>query len=155
MKELSETRIARLIYPVGFYKQKARNIKRIAQILGNNIKAEIPSTYDKLSTLPGVGRKTANLVIALAFNKPSIAVDTHVFRISQRLGWASGQTPGEIEDQLRRIIPSQHWNRINQLLVGFGQTICKPISPKCKMCEITAYCQFFREQETKKFEESV
>jgi endonuclease III len=144
---LSEDRIAELIYPVGFYRQKARHIKAIAVTLANSDlePGSIPQTYGELTSLPGVGRKTANLVIALAFGTPSIAVDIHVFRISQRLGWAKGKTPEEIEEQLKKAFPSGHWNRINQTLVGFGQTLCKPTSPDCHRCEITDMCLYFKE----------
>ncbi|MCP5106837.1 MAG: endonuclease III [bacterium] len=150
MKKLEENRIAELIYPVGFYKQKAKHVKKLAQILCDTTGGEVPDTLDQLTTLPGVGRKTANLVLALAFNQPAICVDIHVFRISQRLGWASGKKPEEIEKQLRDTFPSEHWNRINQTLVGFGQTLCKPISPMCHKCGITQYCRYFREEAGKK-----
>jgi len=147
MARLSEDRIAELIYPVGFYRQKAKHIKAIADTLADSElePGAIPLTYDELTALPGVGRKTANLVIALAFGTPSIAVDIHVFRISQRLGWAKGNTPEEIEEQLKNTFPPEHWNRINQTLVGFGQTLCKPVSPDCHRCEITESCVYFKE----------
>jgi len=143
--EMDESRIADLIFPVGFYKQKAKHVKKLARILHDSHGGEVPDTFDGLTALPGVGRKTANLVIALAFNRPAICVDIHVFRISQRLGWASGKKPEEIEQQLREGFPPEHWNRINQTLVGFGQTICKPISPLCDRCSISAYCLYYKE----------
>ncbi len=137
---LPETRIAELIYPVGFYKQKATHLKKLAQILVDSGETEIPQTLDGLIALPGVGRKTGNLVMALAFNVPSIAVDIHVFRISQRLGWAKGDKPEIIEVQLQKKFPPEQWNRINQVLVGFGQTLCKPKKPMCGQCVIAAHC---------------
>lgn len=143
MVALEEERIAGLIYPVGFYKQKSKNIKKLARILIDTHNGEVPRTLEELTALPGVGRKTANLVLAIAFNVPAIAVDIHVFRISQRLGWASGEKPEEIEPQLRESFPPEQWNRINQTLVGFGQTICKPVSPSCHLCAITAHCVYF------------
>lgn len=139
--QLSEERIAGLIFPVGFYKQKAKHIKKIAaEVAGSG---DIPGSFEGLTALPGVGRKTANLVLALAFNIPSIAVDTHVFRISKRLGWASGETPEEVEEELKTLFPETYWNKINQTLVGFGQTLCAPRNPKCSECSITRSCPFF------------
>lgn len=146
--ELDESRIAELIFPVGFYQQKAKHVKKLARILHDSNGGEVPDTFDGLTALPGVGRKTANLVIALAFNRPAICVDIHVFRISQRLGWASGKKPEEIEKQLMEGFPPEHWNRINQTLVGFGQTVCKPVSPLCDRCSVSAYCLYFKENRT-------
>ena len=146
MTELEENKIAELIFPVGFYKQKAKHIKKIAEILSNSGSETVPQTFAELTALPGVGRKTANLVLALAFNKPAIAVDTHVFRISKRLGWAKGNKPGDVEQELMEVFPPGHWTRINQTLVGFGQSLCKPINPMCHQCEITDYCLYFKEK---------
>jgi endonuclease-3 len=145
MGQLGEDRIADLIFPVGFYRQKAKNIKKIAETLSNSGSGEIPETFEELTALPGVGRKTANLVLALAFNKPNIAVDIHVFRISQRLGWAKGEKPEEVEEQLKKVFPSEHWNRINQTLVGFGQTLCRPVKPLCHQCQINDCCPYYRQ----------
>jgi len=143
---LDETDIAQLIYPVGFYKQKAAHIKKIAELMKE--RDEIPNTLEELTQLPGVGRKTANLVLALAFNQPAIAVDIHVFRISKRLGWASGSTPDRVEVELRNSFPPDQWIRINQTLVGFGQTLCKPKGPLCSQCSITDHCNFFRNSQS-------
>ncbi len=143
MSGMEEKEIAELIYPVGFYKQKAKHLKKIAKILTGFVDHAVPDNFDGLVALPGVGRKTANLVLALAFGIPAIAVDTHVFRISQRLGWASGEKPEEIEKQLKKAFPKNKWNSINQTLVGFGQTLCKPLSPHCDRCTITNYCSFY------------
>jgi endonuclease-3 len=146
---LEEQQIAKLIFPVGFYQQKAKHIKKIAEILAKSYPGSIdtiPPTFAELTALPGVGRKTANLVLALAFNQPAIAVDTHVFRISKRLGWARGNKPEEVEQELEKLFPPGHWNRINQTLVGFGQVLCKPINPMCHRCEITDYCLYFKEK---------
>jgi endonuclease-3 len=147
MTELEENKIAELIFPVGFYKQKAKHIKKIAEILSNPGSESVPQTFAELTALPGVGRKTANLVLALAFNKPSIAVDTHVFRISKRLGWAKGNKPEDVEQELMEIFPPEYWIRINQTLVGFGQSLCKPINPMCHQCKITDHCLFFKEKD--------
>lgn len=146
MTELEENKIAELIFPVGFYKQKAKHIKKIAEILTNPGSETVPQTFAELTALPGVGRKTANLVLALAFNKPSIAVDTHVFRISKRLGWAKGNKPEDVEQELMEVFPSEYWIRINQTLVGFGQSLCKPINPMCHQCKIIDYCLYFKEK---------
>jgi endonuclease-3 len=143
--KLSEQQIADLIFPVGFYKQKAKHIKQIARTLAAN-SGRVPDTFDGLTALPGVGRKTANLVLALAFNVPAIAVDIHVFRISGRLGWSSGDKPELVEEELKSSFPPEQWNRINQTLVGFGQTLCKPVKPMCEKCEITRQCKYFNEK---------
>ncbi|MCP4149162.1 MAG: endonuclease III [bacterium] len=143
MAALDEARITELIYPVGFYKQKARNIKILSQMLVDSGETGIPTTLEGLTALPGVGRKTGNLVLALAFDVPAIAVDIHVFRISQRLGWASSEKYDEIEKQLMAGFDKKQWNRINQTLVGFGQTLCKPVSPLCDQCTITSQCVYF------------
>jgi endonuclease-3 len=140
MAALGETAIAKLIYPVGFYRQKAKNIMEICRRLGQG--EEIPDTIEGLTALPGVGRKTANLVLALAFNRPAIAVDTHVFRISRRLEWARGNTPNEVESELAGIFERGQWNRVNRILVGFGQTICKPLNPDCPSCPVNRECPF-------------
>jgi len=144
MAELDETDIAELIYPVGFYKQKAAHIKKIALFMKD--RQEIPGTLEELTQLPGVGRKTGNLVLALAFNQPAIAVDIHVFRISRRLGWAGGSTPDKVEEELKKSFPPAQWNRINQTLVGFGQTLCRPQGPLCNQCSITGHCKYYKEQ---------
>ena len=149
MAELGEERIAQLIYPVGFYREKSKHIKALSRILSETYDGKVPDSFDSLTKLPGVGRKTANLVIALAFNRPAICVDIHVFRISQRLGWAKGKKPEEIEKQLMQSFPPEHWNRINQTLVGFGQTICKPVSPLCEQCSVSQYCLYFKEKSGK------
>jgi len=111
--------------------------KKIAQ------KKRIPDNFIELTNLPGVGRKTANLVLALAFNKPSIAVDTHVFRISKRLGWANGEKPEIVEKELKKMFPEIFWNKINQTLVGFGQTVCKPQNPSCNICILKKDCPYY------------
>ena len=145
MARLDEATIAELIYPVGFYKQKAAHIKKIAGTLKDS--HNIPGTFEGLTQLPGVGRKTANLVLALAFNRPAIAVDIHVFRISRRLGWATGSKPEAVEEELKTAFPPEQWNRINQILVGFGQTLCKPKGPQCQRCSITEHCQYFKDSQ--------
>jgi endonuclease-3 len=136
--KLTADQVGRLIYPVGFFRTKAKNILKICAILSRSNK--FPATLDELLELPGIGRKTANLVLALAFNVPAIAVDTHVFRISRRLGWASGRTAEAVELELQVIFPRSQWPQVNQVLVGFGQTICRPVSPRCAECILKNTC---------------
>jgi len=138
MALLPESGIARLIYPVGFYRTKARHILGISRALEHG--GEFPSTLEELLELPGIGRKSANLVLALAFGVPAIAVDTHVFRISKRLGWAQGRTPAEVETELMELFPRRRWKDVNQVLVGFGQTVCRPVRPKCGVCALAKTC---------------
>lgn len=138
MIRLGAKRICKLIYPVGFYRQKAKNIIRICNQLIHI--GGVPDNFKDLISLPGVGRKTANLVLALAFNKPSVAVDTHVFRISKRIGWAKGKIPVEVESELKELFPSKSWNKLNKTLVGFGQMVCKPIKPDCLICTLNKEC---------------
>ena len=142
MLKIGEQRIKELIYPVGFYKRKAKNIYEICKKL-IQIK-KVPDNFIELINLSGVGRKTANLVLALAFNKPSIAVDTHVFRISKRVGWAKGEKPEMIEKELKKMFPEIFWNKINQTLVGFGQTVCKPQNPSCNICILKKECPYYK-----------
>lgn len=146
MAKLDTEVIAELIYPVGFFRQKAKHISRISKLLSKD--DTVPDQLDQLVALPGVGPKTANLVLALAFDIPRIAVDTHVFRISARLGWASGKNPETTEEELMSRFPKKHWIRINQLLVGFGQSLCRPISPRCPDCFLTRHCPYFQKNQT-------
>ncbi|MBW2972466.1 endonuclease III [Candidatus Woesearchaeota archaeon] len=133
-------RIEKLIYPVGFYKTKAKRIRDIAQVLLDQYNGKVPDTIDELLKLHGVGRKTANIVVTIGFNKPGVAVDTHVHRISNRLGYVKTKTPEQTEFALRAKLPKRYWLIYNDLLVTWGQNICKPISPLCSRCKIRAYC---------------
>ena len=141
MMKLDEEEIAALIYPVGFYRRKARNIKEICKVLINKYDGKVPDDIDELLKLPGVGRKTANLVVTLGYGKPGICVDTHVHRISNRLGYVDTKTPEETEFALRKKLPEEYWIEINDLLVSLGQHICHPTSPKCSQCPIEEYCE--------------
>lgn len=132
--------LEKIIYPAGFYKTKAKRIKSIAKIIIDEYNGKIPDTIDELLKLPGVGRKTANLVISLGFNKPGLCVDTHVHRITNRFGWVSTKTPEKTEFMLRKILPQKYWRKINDYLVSYGQTICKPISPFCSRCKLNDIC---------------
>lgn len=140
---LGKEELTKLIFPVGFYKQKAANIIKISQIILKNF-GKVPDTIEELTSLPGVGRKTANLVLALAYNIPTISVDIHVFRISKRIGWASSDTPKKVEIELKDLFPKKEWIRLNQTLVGFGQTICRPRNPSCPICNISEQCSYFK-----------
>jgi endonuclease-3 len=137
---LSREKIEELIYPVGFYHTKAENLLKISRDLIDKYKSKVPDTIDELLTLKGVGRKTANLVVTLGFNKKGICVDTHVHRIMNRLGYISTKTPEKTEYALRDKLPEKYWIEINDLLVAYGQNICKPISPFCSKCVIYDYC---------------
>ncbi len=139
--KMDEEEIAALIYPVGFYRRKAKNIKEICKILIDKYDGKVPDDIDELLKLPGVGRKTANLVVTLGYGKPGICVDTHVHRISNRLGYVDTRTPEETEFALRKKLPEEYWIEINDLLVSLGQHICHPTSPKCSQCPIEEYCE--------------
>lgn len=141
--ELDEDELAALIYPVGFYRIKAGNLRKISGIVVREHGGRVPDTMDELLRMPGVGRKTANLVLAQGFGKNAICVDTHVHRISNRIGYVSTKTPEQTERALRRKLPIKHWAGINKLLVGFGQTICRPISPRCNSCPVSSMCSAF------------
>jgi endonuclease-3 len=137
---LPESRIRRAIYPVGFYRVKAKQVREIARELLARYKGRVPDEIDELLTLPGVGRKTANLVVTVGYGKPGICVDIHVHRISNRWGYIRTRTPAESEMALRNKLPPQYWVTYNDLLVPFGQTICQPVSPWCSRCPVSQYC---------------
>jgi endonuclease-3 len=141
MLKLSAVQIQKLIFPVGFYKRKAENIREVCHILIHEFNSQIPDELEKLLELPGVGRKTANLVITLGFKKPGICVDTHVHRITNRLGYVRTRMPDETEMVLRKKLPLKWWIPINDILVAFGQALCKPISPFCSQCKVVKYCE--------------
>jgi len=138
---LPETRISELIYPAGFYRTKARNMLRCAEILVREYDGRTPDTAEKLLLLPGVGRKTANLVLGLGYGVAAICVDIHVHRIANRAGWIATRNPDETEIALQQILPKQHWIELNEILVYFGQNTCTPQSPHCSVCPITQWCK--------------
>lgn len=140
MLRLPAERIEKLVFPVGFYRVKAKNILSICRILVDRYGGRVPDDIDTLLTLPGVGRKTANLVVIAGYNKPGICVDTHVHRISNRWGLVKTATPEETEQVLRRILPKKYWNSFNELLVGYGQNLCVPVSPFCSRCRVSQWC---------------
>ena len=141
MLKLTPRRIERLIYPVGFYRTKARVILGICRDLLERFGGRVPDTIDELLTLNGVGRKTANLVVTMGYGKLGICVDTHVHRISNRLGYVKTRDPEETEMALREKLPRRHWIGYNDLLVSFGQNVCTPLSPRCSICPVTTLCR--------------
>jgi endonuclease-3 len=140
MARLSEEQIEKAIFPAGFYHTKAKAIRKAAGELVQRFGSRVPDTIEELLTLPGVGRKTANLVVTLAHNKAGICVDTHVHRITNRWGYVKTKTPHETEQALRAKLPKKHWIAINTLLVMHGQNICKPVSPLCSRCPVYRCC---------------
>ncbi|MDR2785065.1 MAG: endonuclease III [Treponema sp.] len=143
MRSLSEEAVAALAYPAGFYRTKAASLKKIAEILLDRYDGKVPDDMENLLALPGVGRKTANLVLSEAFDKDAICVDIHVHRISNRLGFFGTdgtKDPFETEMALRSILPKKYWKKINSLFVFYGQQICRPVSPHCSRCVIGGHC---------------
>jgi endonuclease-3 len=138
---IPEDTLAQLIYPVGFYRTKARTLKTICADLIEKYQGKVPDELDELLKLKGVGRKTANLVVTLGFGKPGVCVDTHVHRISNRLGYVSTKTPEQTEMALRAKLPRKYWVEFNDLLVTYGQNVCKPVSPFCSKCSLSRYCR--------------
>jgi endonuclease III len=137
---LSEKEIAELIFPVGFFRTKAKMLKQLPGVLREKFNGVLPDTVEALCELPGVGRKTANLVVALGFDKPAICVDVHVHRISNRFGLIKTATPFETEMKLREILPKRYWKVWNSYIVAFGQTRCFPRNPKCDGCPVATWC---------------
>ncbi|MDP8012208.1 MAG: endonuclease III domain-containing protein [Thermoplasmata archaeon] len=129
-----------VLKPIGFYREKAKRIREIAKILINEYNGKVPEDKDLLMKLPGVGTKTANIVLSISFKKDYIAVDTHVHRISNRLGWVKTKTPEETEIELEKIIDKKYWKILNGILVEFGKNICKPVNPKCEICPLNDLC---------------
>jgi endonuclease-3 len=141
MVNLTKDEIESAIYPVGFYHRKAEQILDICRVLIEQYDSRVPDEIDELLKLKGVGRKTANIVVTMGFNKWGVAVDTHVHRISNRLGLVATKTPHQTEFALRKTLPKKYWIIFNNLLVMHGQNICTPISPKCSICPISEYCK--------------
>lgn len=140
MKNVSVGELAKAIYPVGFYENKAKQIVELSKTIDEELDGVVPDEIEELIKFKGVGRKTANLVLSLGFNKPAICVDVHVHRIFNRLGYINTKTPEETEFALREKLPVKYWIDINTLLVTHGQNICKPTKPKCSECPIEKYC---------------
>ncbi len=138
--KMDEKEIEKLIYPCGFYRNKARILRKMSEVLLEKFGGKVPDTMEDLLTLPGVGRKVANIVLSRAYGKRAIAVDTHVHRISNRWGIVKTKSPEETEKALEKIVPESWHLKFNELLVAFGQVICRPVAPKCKECPIENLC---------------
>ncbi len=141
LSELDADVIAETIKPAGFYRRKGEQLKKIACIIRDEYNSEIPSDMDVLLSLPGVGIKTASLVLNLGFGIDAVCVDCHVHEISNRIGWVDTKTPEETEKELRKILPRRFWIPLNELLVRYGQLVCTPVSPRCSICPINASCR--------------
>lgn len=145
LKALAEAdweNIAAEISSVGLYRTKAKAIKKLAQILLEDFQGKVPSTMEELTRLPGVGRKTASVVLSFAFGKPAIAVDTHVFRIAKRLGWSKARDPKKMEMELRTLVPEASWSEINRTFVPFGRETCQARRPQCWRCPVADLCPY-------------
>lgn len=142
MAKVSEEDLANAIYPVGFYKNKAKQIIELSKTIVEKLDGKVPDTIENLIKFNGVGRKTANLVLAKGFDIPAICVDVHVHRIFNRIGYVNTKTPEETEFVLREKLPVKYWLDINTLMVTHGQNVCKPTKPKCEECPIREYCEF-------------
>jgi endonuclease-3 len=143
MIKVPTKRLERIIYPVGFYRNKAKTLHSISRDIIKRFDGKVPSNIEALLTLKGVGRKTANLVLTLGYGKLGICVDVHVHRISNRLGFIKTKNPEKSEFALRMILPKKYWIEYNDILVAYGQYICRPISPKCSICKVSKHCRQF------------
>lgn len=143
LSEAKSNDLLKQIYPVGFYQVKSKHLIQLSKKIIKHYDGKVPDQLDDLLTLPGVGRKTANLVLSLAFDKPAICVDVHVHRIMNRLEFVKSKTPFETEKQLTETLPEKYWIGINRIFVSFGQTICLPRKPKCLKCLVNQYCPVF------------
>ena len=141
MAKMKVKKIEKAIFPVGFYRTKAKQIREVSIRICQEFQGKVPDTIEALVRLPGVGRKTANLVRTVGYKKPGICVDVHVHRICNRLGYVLTKNPDETECVLRQQLPKKHWITFNSLLVPFGQNQCTPISPRCSSCPISPFCQ--------------
>jgi endonuclease-3 len=140
-----EKKVKELIRPVGFYNVKTKNVIRVAKQIVEEFNGTVPDDMESLLTLHAVGRKTANCVLVYGFNKPAIPVDTHVHRIANRLGMVITKTPEQTEVELTKKVPRRYWLELNELFVRFGQTICKPVGPKCGTCDLKSSCKYYNE----------
>ncbi len=140
--KVPQEQLEKMIYKIGFFRAKAKHVKELSKILIENFNGVVPDTFEELTSLPGVGRKTANCILAYTFKKPAIAVDIHVHRVSNRIGLVKTTKPEETEEKLKQIVPREEWINVNRLFVGHGQTICLPRNPHCDICPILQYCEF-------------
>ena len=145
-KDLAEgnmEEVKQIIHSIGFYNVKAKRVIEVSQLIVKKFNGKVPNRIEKLLELPGVGRKTANCVLVYGFNKPAIPVDTHVHRISNRMGLVNTKTPEKTEAELSNIIDRKHWIKLNNTFVMYGQNICLPVTPNCKLCELKKMCKFY------------
>ena len=140
--KLSIKKLEKLIYSSGYYHNKARTIKHVSKVILEKYNGNVPSDFEELISIKGIGRKTANIVLCFAYNKNVLPIDTHCHRIPNRLGWVKTKTPEQTEFALMKIMPKKHWREFNSLFVLFGQNICKPIRPLCFKCPIEKYCKY-------------
>lgn len=134
------------LYGIGFYRVKARNIQKLSRIILEKFNGKVPDSLEELTSLPGVGRKTANCTLSYVFEKPAIAVDVHVHRIANRLGWVESRNPEETEIKLQKLLPQEYWSKVNMLFVDHGQKVCLPVKPRCEECQIRRWCDFEKEK---------
>ena len=134
-------KLEKLIFSSGHYKKKAKVLKHVSKIILEKFKGKVPDTKEELLSIKGIGPKTANIVLAFAFGKNVLPIDTHCHRIPNRLGWVKTKSPEQTEKELEKILPLKYWNEFNAIFVQFGQTICKPISPFCSQCPVNKYCE--------------
>ena len=139
--ELSTSRLEKLIFSSGHYRKKARTLKHVSKVLIDEFGSEVPDDKEKLLSIKGIGPKTANIVLAFAFGKDVLPIDTHCHRIPNRLGWVKTKTPEKTEKELEKVLPKKYWNEFNGMFVQFGKEICQPISPWCSKCPIAGYCK--------------
>jgi len=144
MVKIKLVEIEKAIYPVGFYHTKAKRIIQISQIILDDLDCCVPDCIDELLKLPGVGRKTANIVMVYGFHKDALPIDTHCHRIPNRIGWVKTKTPDQTEMVLRKELPKRYWLLFNDFFVQFGQNVCKPVGPKCADCVINRFCDFYQ-----------
>jgi endonuclease-3 len=144
LAEADTADVERHIRPVGFYHQKAPQIQRVSRILVERYGGRVPSTYEELMELPQVGSKTANCVLVYGFGIPRIPVDTHVHRVSNRLGLVTEKTPEKTEAALMAVVPRRYWLAVNELFIEFGKEICRPIGPRCEVCSFRSFCRHYR-----------
>lgn len=137
---IPETEIERLIFPAGFYRNKAKILKKVTETIVKEYGGKVPDTLHELLKIKGIGRKTANLVLVEGYGKPGICVDTHVHRISNRIGLVNTKNPEETEFALRKKMPAKYWSNYNKLMVHFGRSVCRPVSPLCSKCPIGDVC---------------
>jgi endonuclease-3 len=145
LAEADEAKVKELIRSVGFYNVKAKNVIRVARQVVDDFTGVVPDDLESLLTLHAVGRKTANCVLVYGFNKPAIPVDTHVHRIANRLGLVATETPEETELELAKKVPRRYWLELNEMFVRFGQTVCKPVGPRCESCDLRRGCKYYND----------